>query len=211
MNIIAIIQARMGSTRLPGKVMRTINGKPLIGYLLERVACAKELDGVIVAAPESDADSPLARYVSARGVAFYAGCEESDVASRFLAALDQVKCDAFVRICADSPLIDPAIIDNMVYLFREAPATIDFFTNVNQMTHGNSVEIARTEAYRKASVRFTPEQREHAGFPFFYARHPNLCVDTEEDFQRVSRVIEQMTGDHTQYGVDECLKLCRLQ
>lgn len=210
MNIVAIVQARMGSTRLPGKVMREIAGKPLIGYLLERLACAHEIDGLIVAAPRSDARSPLADYVNSRKCAFYAGCEENDVADRFLAVLDEIKPDAFVRICADSPLIDPQVVDHQVRMFRDEH--LNFASNASRlMPHGQSVEIVSTSLYRDSAPKFTAEDREHAGFPFFYRKIPNLCVDTEADFQRVTRIIEQMTGDHIHYGMEECFKLSRLQ
>lgn len=213
MKIIALIQARMGSTRLPGKVMREVKGKPLIGYLLERVACAKELDGVIVAIPKCDEGSPLAAYLRKLKVAYYAGCEENDVAARFLAVLDECKCDAFARICADSPLIDPLVVDSIVRQFRYGAKdhALEFLSNVTASSlHGQFVEITTVKNYRQAAPRFTPADREHAGFPWFYRQHPSLCVDTEADFQRISRIIEQMTEDHTVYGVDACIDLARL-
>lgn len=215
MNIIAIVQARMGSTRLPGKVMREVKGKPLIGYLLERVACASELNGVVVAMPRNDVASPLARYVASLGVAYYCGQEENDVAARFKAVLDETKPDAFARLCGDSPLIDPAVIDGVVAMFRTAhgedPADFDFATSVGPGSHGQGVEVVSVDTYRRAYPEFTPAQREHAGFPYFYERNPRLCVDTEEDFQRIARVIGQMDRDHTQYDWRDCARLARLQ
>lgn len=212
MNIIAIVQARMGSTRLPQKVMREIKGKPMIGYLLERLACARELDGVIVAMPKNDVASTLARYVASLGVAYYCGEEENDVAARFLAVLDEIKPDAFVRICADSPLIDPLLVDELVRDFREVDKA-GFMSNVGNalLPPGQHVEIVKTEFYRKSAASFTAAQREHAGMPYFYGKIPRLCVDTEDDFLRVKRVIEQMTADHTHYGLVDCMKLCTLQ
>ena len=212
MTIIAIVQARMNSSRLYGKVMREVAGKPLIGYLLERLACARELDGVIVAMPKNDAGSTLADYVNSLGVAFYAGQEENDVAARFLAVLDEIQPDAFVRVCADSPLIDPRLVDELVRDFR-AVENAGFMSNVGNslLPPGQHAEIVKTEFYRKSAVNFTAAQREHAGFPWFYSRVQSLAVDTEADFQRISRVIEQMTAHHTQYDVIECMKLCRLQ
>ena len=193
--------------------MREVKGKPLIGYLLERVACAKELDGVIVAIPQNDIASPLASYLRSLKVAYYAGAEENDVAARFLAVLDTIECDAFVRICGDSPLIDPGLIDNIVKCFRHGVEAHDgdFMSNVGLCgSHGQFIECVTVAAYREGARHFTAEDREHAGMPWFYRRNPSLCVDTEADFQRFARIIEQMTEDHITYGVDDCLALARV-
>ena len=103
MNITAIVQARMGSTRLPGKVMMEIEGKPLLGYLLERLEMCEELDGVIVATT-----NPLERHGQVprlMGHFYLYGGHENDVAGRFISVLDaHPEIDSICRICADSPL-----------------------------------------------------------------------------------------------------------
>jgi spore coat polysaccharide biosynthesis protein SpsF (cytidylyltransferase family) len=209
MNIIAIVQARMGSARLPGKVMREIRGKPLIGYLLDRLVIVPNLDGVIVAIPERDRNTSLAAYVESRNISLFAG-EEDDVAARFLALLEVAKPDAFVRVCADSPLLDPGMVFAMVEQMKTNGG--DFLSSVGGLTpHGQYAELVRTSYYKAHFGNFTPEQREHAGFPYFYQIAPRLCVDTEADFERVKRVIEQMSGDHVEYDIADCCGLARLQ
>lgn len=189
MKVLGIIQARMGSTRLPGKVMMEVKGKPLIGYLLDSVA-KSNLDGVIVASPLCDATSPLADYVQSRGVAFLAAEEENDVAARFLAVLDEFpKYGAFVRMCGDSPLLDFVNINGAANALRQHSPWI---SNVGRSTpHGQNVEGAMVSFYRGAFDAFTQDDREHAGFPFFYREFvpESTVVDTMEDFKRVEEMI----------------------
>ncbi len=189
MRILGIIQARMNSTRLPGKVMMKIQDKPLIGHLLDRVG-ESQLDGVIVAAPLNDAVSPLADYVQSRGVPFLAAEEENDVAGRFLAVLDSLPdYDGFVRMCADSPLLSPYWID---WTMDALQIGGQFVSNVGSATPpGQHVEGIQTELYRFVSTEFTLEDREHAGFPWFYRNlgEESCVVDTMDDFHRVERMI----------------------
>src|SRR3990167_4978391 len=110
--ITAIVQARMGSTRLPGKVMMEVRSKPLIGYLLERLASCPRLD-VVVACPARDLDSPLGKFLlKGDHEVFFVPGDESDLVSRFVKVLEGLNAAMrlpryFLRICADSPLLDP--------------------------------------------------------------------------------------------------------
>ena len=105
MKIIAIIQARMNSTRLPGKVMLSINSQPLIGILLQRLAKSKMLDDIIVATTDDSSDDRLVDYVTELGFKTYRGSRH-DVLERYYLAALQESADAVVRITADCPLID---------------------------------------------------------------------------------------------------------
>lgn len=189
MSVLGIIQARMGSTRLPGKVMMEVEGKPLIGYLLDS-AGKSNLDGVIVASPLRDANSTLADYVQSRGVVFLAAEEEEDVAARFLAALDHLpQYQAFVRMCGDSPLLDYTTINHATDALRFGAPWV---SNVGGTTpHGQNVEGADANFYRCAFDAFSAEDREHAGFPWFYrnAIGESTVVDTQQDFERVKEMI----------------------
>lgn len=209
MKIVAIVQARMRSTRLLGKVMLPVKGKPLIGYLLDRLECVQGVDQIVVAIPKCDYDSSLARYVKERQHTLFAGCAENDLVDRFLGVINATGCDAFVRVCADSPLIDPDLIQDAVTVLRhDGP---DFYSNVGLqcMTRGQSVEACTVEVYNFIAKMCEPQDREHAGFPWFY-RHQqakSLLVDTPEDFERVRQLIEAMEHDHRKYGWAECTNL----
>jgi spore coat polysaccharide biosynthesis protein SpsF (cytidylyltransferase family) len=128
MSIVAVIAARMGSSRLPGKALRLLAGKPLLGHLLDRVMLARRLDGIVVATstrPENDA---IAAYCASRAVACFRG-DEDDVLGRMLQALRAQAATVGVQVFGDGPLIDPAIIDQVVCVYQEADGAIDFVGN----------------------------------------------------------------------------------
>ena len=199
MRIHAIVQARMGSTRLPGKVMMEVHGRPLIGWLVERLKLAQTIDKVIVAIPECDRDSPLAEYIKGR-CSHYIGDEENDLCARFLGAIKKYPCDAFARICGDSPLIDPDIVDLVVNAFVGAGCC--FMSNVGLKVYppGQSVEVCSVANYRDLVRLCAPEDREHGGFPFAYRTiaRQSMLVDTQADFERVKMAIER-TGGYAGY------------
>ena len=182
MKINCIIQARMGSTRLPGKVMKEINGKPMIGYLIDRVRRCENMDRIVAAIPEKDLDSLLGRYLKKRGVDISTGPED-DVAKRFSIALKNYPCDAFVRVCADSPLI--------------SPETVDMARFVGEWQHyrhegsypGDQAEGFWTRVFLETVPLMRGDEREHLGL--YFKRKYSLVVDTPEDFEKVSCRISQ--------------------
>lgn len=116
----AIVQARMGSSRLPGKVLRPLAGRPVIWHLIHRLRACRSLDGVLIATSTSPLDDPLAEYCAAEGVAVFRGSED-DVLARYHGAAQSVGATIVVRVTGDSPLIDPPTIDRMVDELRAHP------------------------------------------------------------------------------------------
>ena len=110
---IAFVQARMGSIRLPNKVMKLVNGKPLIEYLLLRVSKAKLIDKVVVATSVNSNNDPLVSFVNSIGFEAYRGSEQ-DVLSRFYEAAKFYNATTVLRITADCPLVDPVLIDSLI-------------------------------------------------------------------------------------------------
>ena len=110
MTVAAIIQARMTSTRLPGKVMTDLNGRPLLAYMLARVRRAQRVDRVIVATTANATDDAVAELCGRLDVPVFRG-DEVDVLGRFVGAASQFGADTIIRLTADCPLVDPAIID----------------------------------------------------------------------------------------------------
>ena len=113
MATVAIIQARMTSTRLPGKVLADLAGQPLLEYMIARVRRARRLDGLCVATTENRADDPVADLCDKLGVAVFRG-DETDVLGRFAGAADTAQADTIVRLTADCPVIDPTVIDQAI-------------------------------------------------------------------------------------------------
>jgi spore coat polysaccharide biosynthesis protein SpsF len=167
----AVVQARMSSTRFPGKMLHVVRGKPLLEYVLDRARLSEHIDLVVVATSVESTDTPIATYCAASGVECFRG-SLGDVAGRFLEACEFYELDAFVRICGDSPLLDAALIDRGVQEFLESGA--DVVTNVSPRTFpaGQSVEVVRTTVFRDACARMTRvEHFEHVtGFLYQHAR-----------------------------------------
>lgn len=147
--IVAIVQARMGSTRLPGKVLVDLAGRPAIARLLERLTTAPGVDQVWVACSDRPADDPLAETVAALGVPVFRG-DENDVLSRYAAVAERTGADAVVRITGDCPLVDPAVVGQVVAAWRAS--TADFVSNtlVRSFPDGLDVEVFSRAALDRA-------------------------------------------------------------
>ena len=222
MTIGIIVQARMSSQRLPGKVLRDLGGKPMLLYTLERVALARGADGVIVATSDEASDDPIAAFCADHGIPCFRG-SLTDCAGRFLAAADAHGFDAFVRVCGDSPLTDPAVISTAVELFRDGEYDVVTNTFPRSFPVGVSVEVVRTESFRRTHVRMTdPLDRENV--TRYYYQHPEefriknfsapqnnstaqLAVDTPEDWERFVRIVQQMERPHITYHYEEILAM----
>lgn len=219
---VAILQARMGSQRLPGKILKDLGGEPMIARVVERARRAKTLDRVVVATTTDPSDDPVAALCAARGWPVYRGSPD-DLLDRYYQAAKAHDADAVVRLTCDCPLADPGIIDRVVGFFREgAPA--DYASNTlppRTFPHGLDVEVFTFAALERAwREDRDPSWREHAT-PYLY-RHPELftlkryagaadesafrvTVDTPEDFELVSRVYAAF--GHDRFSWDEARAL----
>lgn len=222
LRISVIVQARMSSARLPGKILREICGKPLLAWLLDGLDLCTALAGTLVATSTEPSDDPVEAFCARRKTPCFRGPLD-DVAARFLAAAEANGLDAFVRICGDSPLLDPHLVDKAVALFRTGNA--DLVTNVLRRTFpkGQSVEVAGVEAMRRAvEAMTTPQDREHVT-RHFYAHAAdyrirsfesggdfgavNFCVDTAEDLERLSALAARLAANAPRLGWRELLAL----
>lgn len=161
MRVVAVVQARMGSTRFPGKVMRPVFGTPMIGLLLRRLARARSVDQIVLATSSDPRNDALAEYACSLGHVVVRG-DENDVLDRFYRAASQVGADVVVRITGDCPLVDPEIVDAVVRDFMAAGA--DYASNVQPPTFpdGLDVEVFSFEALAAAHSRATESrEREH--------------------------------------------------
>lgn len=165
----AIVQARMGSTRLPGKVMLTAAGKPLLGHLLERLSYCQTLQRVIVATSTCTRDDVIAEFGNSLGVPVFRG-SETDVLDRYYQTAKKYELDIVVRVTSDCPLIDPALIDQQVEFFGQHRGEIDLLTNRHPLTFpdGLDFDVLPIESLELAWKRATePRHREHT-VPFFW-------------------------------------------
>jgi spore coat polysaccharide biosynthesis protein SpsF len=176
MNIIAVIQARMSSTRLPGKVMKKLIDKSVLAHVVSRLQSSKTLDGVVVATTTNQVDDAIVTESQQHGVAVYRGSEE-DVLGRYAAASGECAADVVVRITSDCPLIDPELIDSMVRKFFALPAA-DYLSNTLKRTYprGLDVEIFTRQALDMAARQaHEPFEREHVT-PYIYLHEDLFCL-----------------------------------
>ena len=140
--VVAGIQARLRSARLPGKVLLPVAGRPLLGWIVARLQHAKEVDGIVISTTTAPADAAIEALAHEAGVECFRGSEE-DVADRLLGTARQAGADALVRITADCPLVDPGVVDRVTRAFREAPGELEYACNVFPSTfpHGLDVEV----------------------------------------------------------------------
>lgn len=165
MKYLAIIQARMSSSRLPGKVMQEINGIPSIKFQIDRLQKAK-IDSIVVATSTHESDDELVDYLTSLNVDVRRGSLD-DVADRFLNVLHEYKPDNFLRLTADCPLVMPLLVNEMLDVF-EADKT-DYLSNTAPPTFpdGLDVEIVNTDAFtRLISSGLTDFEREHVTLGF---------------------------------------------
>ena len=209
MKVCAIIQARMGSTRLPGKVLADIDGHPMLWRVVQRTKRASSLDQVVVATTVEPDDDLIVDFCRQRGVEFFRG-SESDVLDRYFQAALQYKADAIVRITSDCPLVDPDIIDKVVSSFLSGH--FDYASNslVRTYPRGLDTEVltfpALQLAHRNARSAY---QRAHVT-PYLYENpeqfsilsvtgekdysHYRWTVDTKEDLELVRAVYARLQG-----------------
>lgn len=161
MKVVAIVQARMGSTRLPNKVMKLIGGTPMIELLLSRLSSAREVDQIIVATSVDQSNLPLVLHVENLGFSCEQG-SENDVLDRFVRAAKTHDADIVVRITGDCPLVDPALVDEVIRRFKAAK--VDYFSNIDPPTYpdGLDVEVCTYNALERAGREaVNPHHREH--------------------------------------------------
>jgi spore coat polysaccharide biosynthesis protein SpsF len=148
--IVAVIQARMGSKRLPKKALKKINGKTLIEWVKYRLSFSKEIDQIVLSTADNRANDPLAKLARAIGLGYYRG-SENDLVSRIYETAKKFKADAIVRITGDCPLVDPALVDKMIKIYRKKSPNMDYVSNVLPPTFpdGSDIEIISTKTLKR--------------------------------------------------------------
>lgn len=220
MKVVAIVQARMGSTRLPGKVMKTVAGRPMIELLLARLGRAREVDQIVVATSTDPRNAPLVDHVRSLGYACEQG-SENDVLDRYLSAARRHGADVVVRITGDCPLVDPDLVDECVRRFRAAD--VDYFSNVVPPTYpdGLDTEVVRLAALERAMresdrpydhEHVTPYVRESGRFLTAAMQSDEdasalrWTVDEQEDLAVIRKVFDSFAPD-IHFGWQQVLDL----
>jgi len=187
---IAIIQARMGSTRLPGKVMEDLAGQPMLARVVNRTCRAQTLGKVVVVTTTQPADDAVISLCKERGWLFYRGSEE-DVLDRYYQTALAFKAEVIVRITSDCPLIDPGLIAAVVQDFLYRDPEVDYATStlIRTFPRGLDVEVMSFDALERAWREcIIPTWREHV--TQYIVRHPekftsrNVANDVDYSWMR---------------------------
>lgn len=225
MSTLAILQSRMGSSRLPGKVLLNVAGKTIMDHLLDRLSPSSEVDRFVVATTTQPEDDALEAWCEARGVTCFRG-SDWDVLDRFWGAANSFDDtpDTIVRICCDNPLHTYKVLDEVVANYRKAGT--DYFSNSNQepdfLEDGFDVEVFSYDSLRKAQDEATLlSEREHV-CPYIKKHFTcawkktdpeymfKLSVDTLADLQAVERIFEVLKED-VDFGIHEVTQLLKEQ
>jgi len=188
-----VIQARMGSTRLPGKVLESVEGEPLLGHLIRRMKKTKRAHGVVVATTNLEEDSRILDLSASLGVPCVAGAED-DLLSRYLLAANSHDLDVVVRVTADCPLLDPGVVDSMIDEFLAEG--FDFLSNSEPLPatwpDGMDVSIFTREALILAVTEARlPSEREHVTFFFWKSElFKTKRVDLENDLSEYRLTVD---------------------
>ncbi len=197
MRLAVVVQARTGSTRLPGKVLLPVAGAPLLQRMIERVRAAKTAFELVVATTTDAADDPVAELGAKIGVRVFRG-HPTDLLDRHLMAARSVGADAVAKIPSDCPLIDPAIIDRVLAAFGRGDGTTDFASNLHPATwpDGHDVEVMTMAALETAhSEAKKPHEREHTT-PFLWDQPERFrCVNVTSGGENLS-MSHRMTIDY---------------
>jgi spore coat polysaccharide biosynthesis protein SpsF len=217
-----VVQGRMSSRRLPGKVLMRIGGKTLLQQLIEGCRQVADVDGLCVATSDHASDDPIARHCMELRVDCHRGPLE-DVAARFVEAATAMAFDAVVRISADSPLIDPRLIQHLIRRYRQQ-GDCDLATNVLRRTYpsGMSVEVIRAETLGRAHPMMDAAEREHVT-TFFYAHRDQyrivsvereqplagakFSIDTPDDHRRIAALVTRLDRPYWEYGIEELAEM----
>jgi len=188
----AIVQARLTSTRFPGKVLQIINGKTMLSNVIERLQQCKNIDDIIIAIPFGPSQRELLNFKKFYNVKIFDACPENDVAGRFGAVCDFYGIKDFVRVCADSPFIQPWVIDYAIEQYKKIRP--DYLVTEG-MPDGMNAEVVEYNALKKYYPKMTNEEKEHVTLYFenhdvncFKLDLKHMSVDTISDLIRLEEI-----------------------
>jgi spore coat polysaccharide biosynthesis protein SpsF len=226
MRTIATIEARMKSSRLPGKVMMTVLGHPMLYHLLRRLRAVPSLDGIVLATTTDAADDVLVRFAEEQTIGCFRGSEE-DVMSRVIGAAESATADVVVEITGDCPIIDPQIVEQTIRMFRAHDVAYVSNTHVRSYPDGMDSQVFRLETLKR-SAALTSDALDHEHVTLHIRNHPELfsrvhlvappdhhwpelglTLDEPADFVLLKRVIEHFALDNPLFSCLDAIRLLR--
>lgn len=222
MKVVAIVQARMSSTRLPGKILKTVLHKPLLQYQMERLQRCKTLDQIVIATTTNECDDTIVAFCQQHNIAFYRGSEH-DVLARYYEAATLYEADVVVRITSDCPVIDPSVVDKVVHTYVENP-TYDYLSNTLLRSYPRGMDTSLMPYKTLAAIHAVatdPADREHVTKYAYdrpqqfvvgnvandvdYSEH-RWTVDTIEDFEVVKILLEALYPSNKNFTMNDMVR-----
>jgi spore coat polysaccharide biosynthesis protein SpsF len=224
MKIVATIEARMTSSRLPGKILRPILGKPTLELLIERLSRVKQIDKIVVATTSNSTDDIVEELTRRLGIGCYRGSED-DVLDRVLNAAQHYKAGIIVEITGDCPLIDPHVIDQLIEIYMSN--SYAYVSNTLKQTYPNGLDTQVFSVKTLEEVaRLTQDPADHEHVSLYIYEHPEryalfnlesglperycdlrLTVDTIEDFELIRSIYEELYPENPNFSLGNILDL----
>jgi len=222
--IVAAIQARMGSTRLPGKALMKINDRTLIEWIKYQLSFSKKISQIVLSTADTKENDPLEDLAQKIELDYYRG-SETDLVTRLLATAEKFKADAIVRITGDCPLVDPELVDELSQIYLNKSPNIDYVTNILPPTFpdGLDIEIISTKTLKKLDKEIkSPLYREWITTTILENPHQfkvhnlsyknnishlRLTVDYPEDFELVKIIFTKLHHDNNFFILADILRL----
>lgn len=218
------IQARMTSTRLPGKILKPVNGRPLLSYMIERLRRIDSAQEIILCTTTNDTDDILVEFAKDEGILCYRGSED-DVMSRVLEAAQKFNVDTIVETTSDCPLIDPDICQQVIAHYHQEG--VDYASNIYKRCYpiGMDVQVFKTDILADAfSKTDDPSEREHVSLYIYrhpetyklgwiespesqYDPHLRLTLDTAEDYEVIKFIFERLYPQNKEFTLSDVLAL----
>ncbi len=226
MKVVATIEARMTSTRLPGKVLLSALGQPMLHHLVKRLRAVPSIDEIVLATTTNATDDPLADFAEGEGLAAFRGSED-DVMARVIGAAEHGGADVVVEITGDCPIIDPDLVEQAIRMFFQHD--VDYVSNalVRSYPDGMDTQVFRLETLkRSAQMTSDPLDREHVSRHI--CRHPELfsrihlvappslhwpelglTLDEDADYRLLKRIIETLGPVEPLFGCHDAIQLLK--
>ena len=224
MKIVATIEARMTSSRLPGKVLLTVLGKPMLHYLVSRLKTVQSIDEIIIATTTNTSDDVIVEFAKSEGVLYFRGSEE-DVMARVIGAGEKANADVLVEITGDCPIIDPDIIEQTIQMFLHHEASYVSNVHVRSYPDGMDTQVFKLATLKK-SAEMTGDTLDHEHVTLHMRNNPEifskvhliappsqswpdlgLTLDEQQDFELLKSIIEYF---HNKNPLFSCLDVIQL-
>lgn len=225
--IVATVEARMTSSRLPGKVLMPAMGKPMLEHLIDRLRAVPSIDEIVIATTINDADQPIVNFARTLGVSVFRG-SENDVMARVIGAAESVNADVIVEITGDCPIIDPDIVEQTIRMYNCHDASYVSNAHIRSYPDGMDAQVFSLETLRR-SAAITNDQLDREHVTLHIRNHPEifsqvhlvappslhqpelgLTLDENEDYKLLSKIIEKLAPGDPLFSCADVLELLAL-